>query len=156
MAEHRRPARRLPVRAAAGLQARRAAQQRADGRYGRWPRRGGHARPRRLLQRSSRSRRSWAPNDEDLVERGRRIYLGGIPSKGVAACVACHGPRGKGNPAADYPVVGGQWPQYLMQQLQHFRSGERANDPNAMMRSLASEMTDAEIRAVSEYMAGLN
>lgn len=94
--------------------------------------------------------------DEDLVERGRRIYLGGIPDKGVTACAACHGPRGKGNPAADYPVVGGQWAQYLEQQLRQFRSGERANDRNAMMRSLAGEMSDAEIRAVSEYMAGLN
>lgn len=94
--------------------------------------------------------------DEELVERGRKIYLGGIPSKGVTACVACHGPRGMGNPAADYPVVSGQWAQYLVTQLQYFRSGERANDPNAMMRSLAEDMTDEEIRAVSEYMAGLN
>lgn len=105
---------------------------------------------------SQQPKKVMGAGDEDLVERGRRIYLGGIPSRGVAACVACHGPRGKGNAAADYPVVGGQWPQYLMQQLQQFRSGERANDPTAMMRSLATEMTDAEIRAVSEYMAGLN
>lgn len=94
--------------------------------------------------------------DEALVERGRQIYLGGIPSKGVAACVACHGPRGRGNPAADYPDVGGQYAQYLSQQLKYFRSGERANDPQAMMRSLAADMSDEEIRAVSEYMAGLN
>jgi cytochrome c553 len=94
--------------------------------------------------------------DEELVERGRKIYLGGIPSKGVTACVACHGPRGMGNPGSDYPVVSGQWAEYLVTQLQYFRSGERANDPNAMMRSLAEDMTDEEIRAVSEYMAGLN
>jgi cytochrome c553 len=95
-------------------------------------------------------------SDEQKVERGRRIYLGGIPHKNVTACAACHGPQGKGNPAADYPAVGGQWPPYLAQQLQYFRSGERANDANAMMRSIASEMTDAEIEAVAEYMAGLN
>jgi len=95
-------------------------------------------------------------SDDDLVERGRQIYLGGIPHKDVTACVACHGPSGKGNPAADYPVVGGQWRGYLEQQLKYFRSGERANDANAMMRSIASDLTDAEIEAVSEYMAGLN
>ncbi len=94
-------------------------------------------------------------NDEARVERGREIYLGGIPSKGVAACVACHGPRGKGNAAADYPRVGGQWPQYLVTQLEAFRAGERTTDENGAM-SLADEMSDEEIRAVAEYMAGLN
>lgn len=105
---------------------------------------------------STQPRKIMGAADEDLVERGRRIYLGGIPDKGVAACVACHGPRGKGNPAARYPAVGGQWAQYLVQQLEQFRAGERANDPNGMMRALAEDMTDSEIRAVAEYMAGLN
>lgn len=100
--------------------------------------------------------KTMGANDEDRVERGRKIYLGGLQDKGVAACVACHGPRGRGNPAAEYPDVGGQYAQYLITQLEQFRSGERANDRGGMMRSLASEMSDEEIRAVSEYMAGLN
>ncbi|MDZ7829030.1 MAG: c-type cytochrome [Halofilum sp. (in: g-proteobacteria)] len=107
-------------------------------------------------------------SDEALVEQGEKIYLGGIASKNVAACVACHGPRGRGNPAADYPRVGGQWAQYLVTQLQQFSAGHgyepegqipanmRASDPNAMMRSLSAEMTEQEMRAVSEYMAGLH
>lgn len=95
-------------------------------------------------------------SDDERVARGREIYLGGIPDKGVAGCVACHGPRGRGNPAADYPAVGGQWGDYLVTQLEAFRSGERANDENTMMRGLAEKMTDEEIRAVAEYMAGLN
>lgn len=94
-------------------------------------------------------------NDEDRVERGRQIYLGGIPSKGVAACAACHGPKGEGNPAADYPRVGGQWSQYLVTQLEAFRDGERTTDANGAM-SVVDEMSDEEIRAVAEYMAGLN
>lgn len=93
---------------------------------------------------------------EDLVEQGRNIYMGGIAHKDVAACIACHGPNGKGNPAADYPIVGGQWPAYLRSQLEAYRSGERANDPNAMMRSLAEKLSDEEIEAAAEYMAGLN
>ena len=100
--------------------------------------------------------KTMGASSEERVERGQKIYLGGIPDKSVAACVACHGPRGRGNPAANYPDVGGQYAQYLITQLEYFRSGERANDPQAMMRSLAGEMTDEEIRAVSEYIAGLN
>lgn len=106
--------------------------------------------------------------DEDRVERGEKIYLGGIAEKGVAACVACHGPRGRGNPAADYPRVGGQWAQYLLAQLQAFAAGQdheageqleatqRINDNNAMMRLLAARMSEEEMRAVAEYMAGLH
>jgi len=95
-------------------------------------------------------------SDKDLVERGQEIYLGGVKPDGVPACAACHGPRGKGNPAANYPAVGGQWAQYLQTQLKNFRAGERANDPNAMMRNVAEQLSDDEIRAVAEYMAGLN
>ncbi len=105
---------------------------------------------------ANQPQKTMGASDEDRVEQGQKIYLGGIQDKGVAACVACHGPRGRGNPAADYPDVGGQYAQYLITQLEQFRSGERANDRAGMMRSLASEMSDEEIRAVSEYMAGLN
>lgn len=94
-------------------------------------------------------------SDEDRVERGRQIYLGGISSKGVAACAACHGPAGKGNPAAKYPRVGGQWPQYLVSQLEAFRAGDRTTDENDAM-AMADKLSDEEIRAVAEYMAGLN
>jgi len=95
-------------------------------------------------------------DNQDLVERGRQIYMGGIQQKGVPACAACHGPEGRGNVAADYPVVSGQWPQYLRTQLEMFRSGERANDPNGMMRNAVDNLSDEEIRAVAEYMAGLH
>jgi cytochrome c553 len=105
---------------------------------------------------AAQPKKTMGASEEELVQRGREIYLGGLPDKGVAACVACHGPKGRGNPAAGYPRVGGQWAQYLDQQLRHFRSGERANDAQAMMRTLAGDMSDTEIRAVSEYMAGLH
>ena len=105
---------------------------------------------------ANQPQKTMGANDKDRVERGQKIYLGGIPDKGVAACVSCHGPHGRGNPGTKYPDVGGQYAQYLITQLEYFRSGERANDRAAMMRSLAGEMSDEEIRAVSEYMAGLN
>ncbi|AGA35373.1 Cytochrome c4 [Thioalkalivibrio nitratireducens DSM 14787] len=98
---------------------------------------------------------STATADETVAERGERIYRGGIPSAGVAACIACHGATGKGNPAAMFPRVAGQHAQYNADQLHDFRSGQRANDNGRMMRNVAARMSDDDIRAVSEYMAGL-
>lgn len=92
---------------------------------------------------------------EENLALGENIYRGGITSAGVAACTACHGPAGNGNPGAIWPVVSGQNAQYTADQLRYFRSGERANDPNAMMRSIAKRMTDEEIDAVANYIAGL-
>jgi cytochrome c553 len=103
------------------------------------------------------SRQQISPGTADaaLAERGERIYRGGIPTVGVAACSACHGATGMGNPAAQFPMVASQHAKYNSDQLRYFRSGQRANDNGRMMRNLASKMSDADIQAVSEYMAGL-
>jgi len=69
--------------------------------------------------------------------------------------MACHGPTGKGNPSAIYPIIQGQHAEYITTQLKMFKSGERKNDLNAVMRTTASYMTEAEIIAVSEYIQGL-
>lgn len=91
----------------------------------------------------------------DLVEAGKSIYRGGIAAKGVAACTACHGPSGKGMNAAGFPAVGAQHADYIEKQLHAFRTGERANDPNKMMRDIAAKLSDSEIKAVASYMQGL-
>lgn len=93
---------------------------------------------------------------EESLTLGMNIYRGGITSAGVAACAGCHGPAGYGNPTAAWPVVSGQNAQYTADQLRYFRSGERANDSNAMMRGIAKRMTDEEIEAVANYIAGLH
>ncbi|MFK7891952.1 MAG: cytochrome c [Granulosicoccus sp.] len=93
---------------------------------------------------------------EENLTLGMDIYRGGITSAGVAACSACHGPDGMGNPTAAWPVVSGQNAQYTADQLRYFRSGERANDANAMMRGVSKRMTDEEIDAVANYIAGLH
>ncbi|WP_019571575.1 MULTISPECIES: cytochrome c [unclassified Thioalkalivibrio] len=93
--------------------------------------------------------------DEEVVERGEQIYRGGIPSQNVAACIACHGPNGNGNPEAMFPAVAGQHAQYSADQMRQFRSGDRANDNGRMMRNVARNMSDSDIEAVSQYMAGL-
>jgi cytochrome c553 len=95
-----------------------------------------------------------AARDPALVELGKQIYRGGILAKGVASCTSCHGPAGAGMPA-QYPRVAGQYAEYTTAQLNAFRSGERGNDPNKMMRTVAARLSDAEIKAVAEYIAGL-
>jgi cytochrome c553 len=95
-----------------------------------------------------------AAKDPALVKAGEQIYRGGVMAKGIAACTSCHGPNGAGVPA-QYPRVGGQYAEYTSAQLMAFRSGERANDSNKMMRTIAARLSDAEIKAVTEYMAGL-
>jgi cytochrome c553 len=95
-----------------------------------------------------------AAKSKDLVALGQRIYRGGIASEGVAACASCHGPNGAGMPA-QYPRLSGQHAEYVEAQLKAFRSGARANDPNASMRGVAGRLSDREIEAVADYIAGL-
>ena len=90
----------------------------------------------------------------ETMELGQKIWRGGIASKGVPACAACHGPAGAGLPA-QYPRLAGQFADYSAAQLKAFRDGGRENDPNRMMRMIALKMTDAEMNAVSDYAAGL-
>lgn len=95
-----------------------------------------------------------AARDPELVKLGQAIYRGGILDKGVAACASCHSPNGAGIPA-QFPRLAGQHAEYTAAQLKAFRSGERANDPNRMMRGVAVKLSDREISAVAEYIAGL-
>ena len=92
--------------------------------------------------------------DKASVELGQKIFRGGIAEKSVAACAGCHGPSGAGIPA-QYPLLGGQYAEYVEAQLKAFRSGERANDPNRMMRMTAARLSEAEIKALANYIAGL-
>ncbi len=92
--------------------------------------------------------------DPELAQLGQAIYRGGIMAKGVASCVSCHSPNGAGVPA-QFPRVAGQYAEYTEAQLKAFRTGERANDPNRMMRAIAAKLSDREIKAVAEYVAGL-
>lgn len=90
----------------------------------------------------------------ETVEAGQKLYRAGDAAKGLPACAACHGPAGAGIPA-QFPRIGGQYAEYIEKQLKAFRDSTRANDPNKMMRMVAIKMTDAEIKAVSDYVAGL-
>lgn len=103
---------------------------------------------------SSQKLQPESAKSKDTISQGQQIWRAGIASKGVPACAACHGPAGAGLPT-QFPRLSGQFADYTEAQLKLFRSGERANDPNKMMRLIAIKMTDPEIKAVSDYAAGL-
>jgi cytochrome c553 len=96
--------------------------------------------------------------DPQLIPMGERIYRGGIPERGVAACIACHGPRGQGNPMAAYPAVAGQHATYALRALREYAAGERRSDVHvqAMMRDIAAALREDEMRALASYMQGLH
>ncbi len=102
----------------------------------------------------AQTQKGEAAKNRETIELGQKLYRGGDQAKGLPACAACHGPAGAGIPA-QYPRIGGQFSEYTEAQLKSFREGTRANDPNKMMRMVAIKMTDAEIKAVSDYIAGL-
>ena len=95
--------------------------------------------------------------DPALVSLGQQIYRGGVPTRGIPACIACHGPGGHGNPFAAYPRIGWQHSAYVTKTLQEYKAGERASDgANQMMRNVASLLKDDEIRALASYVQGLD
>jgi cytochrome c553 len=99
--------------------------------------------------------KSGAAQSKELVELGQKLYRGGNAAAGLPACAACHGPAGSGIPV-QFPRIAGQHADYTAAQLKAFRSGERANDTNQMMRMIAARMTDREVAAVAQYAAGLH
>jgi len=103
---------------------------------------------------AAQTRKDEVAKNRETVEFGQKLYRGGDQAKGLPACAGCHGPTGTGIPA-QFPRIGGQYAEYTEAQLKSFREGSRANDPNKMMRMVAIKMTDAEIKAVSDYIAGL-
>lgn len=94
--------------------------------------------------------------DPAAIELGQRVYRAGNIEAGVPACMACHGPTGRGNPAAGYPSLSGQHAEYTKSQLNAFRQDIRTNDKNEVMRTIVDRMTDDEISSVAEYLQGLH
>ena len=100
---------------------------------------------------SKKAKDGFATNKE-LVGLGEKIYRGGIAAKGVPACAGCHSPNGAGIPA-QYPRLGGQHAEYTKSQLTAFRQGDRHN--SAPMVTISANLSDKEITALADYIAGL-
>ena len=103
----------------------------------------------------SQQAQSGGTADPAQAALGERIFRSGNPETGVPACNGCHGPAGMGSGLAKFPRISGQHADYVKQTLGYFKAGTRANDPNGMMRGVASRLTDQEIAAVASYIQGL-
>lgn len=109
-----------------------------------------------------------AKKDNDMIALGEKLYRGGRLSGGIPACSACHSPKGEGIASAKFPALSAQHPAYTASQLKAFRQfslnqqlsdskkAARENDLNKMMRDIAAELTDIEINALAQYIAGLH
>ncbi len=91
------------------------------------------------------------------VSKGEALYRGGNADSDIPACLACHGPTGRGNPAANYPAVQGQHATYTAKQLRDYASGGRTSDGRTrMMRDIASRLSADDIEALASYVQGLH
>jgi cytochrome c553 len=93
----------------------------------------------------------------EVLELGENIYRGGNLKTGVPSCAGCHSPAGTGNGPAGYPALGGQHADYIESQLLKYQSGERASGANAkIMQGVAERLSNKEIKAIANYISGLN
>lgn len=93
--------------------------------------------------------------DKAKVALGQQVYRGGDSQNHIPACIACHGPNGRGNAPASYPSIRGQHATQVALQLRAYKKGERSTDRNEMMRDIAAKLSDAQIDAVAAYVQGL-
>ena len=100
---------------------------------------------------------AYGLSSEEFLALGENLYRGGNLDTNVPACTGCHSPRGNGNDPAVYPALGGQHSEYILKQLTQFQNNLRTNDGDTLiMRGVAGPMSDLEMRAVANYISGLN
>jgi len=93
--------------------------------------------------------------DPTYWEAGEKLYRGGDPSRGIPACMACHGPTGAGNGPAKFPALRGQHSVYVVKQLTDYASGARTTGPNGIMQTIAKRLTPDDMRNVAAYVQGI-
>jgi cytochrome c553 len=109
---------------------------------------------------SQQKPKGLAAKSADLARSGQRLYRGGDAATGLPACAACHGPAGAGIPK-QYPRLSGQHADYAYTQLKAFKAGERGADKEGkdvngrIMAAVATRMSDAQMKALADYTAGL-
>lgn len=104
---------------------------------------------------------AWYAEQSVRVEKtegnreGERLFQIGAIDQKIPACSACHGPEGRGHAAAGFPDLHGQYSAYIDKTLSDYKTGDRHNDRNEMMRMIASRLSEEQIKAVADYLAGL-
>jgi cytochrome c553 len=109
---------------------------------------------------SQQKPKGLAAKDATLVTAGQKLFRGGDAGAAIPACAGCHSPNGAGIPK-NYPRLAGQYADYTYAQLKSFKGGERGADKEGKdvqgrtMATIASRMSDEQMRAVAEYTSGL-
>ncbi len=93
--------------------------------------------------------------DPSNWKAGEKLYRGGDKSRDIPACIACHGPQGRGNGPARYPALRAQHAVYTYNQLKAFKDGARSATGNDIMQVVTDRMSDQEMRALASYVQGL-
>lgn len=100
---------------------------------------------------------AMAVANPSTIRKGEALYRGGNADAGIPACLACHGPTGRGNPAANYPAVQGQHATYTAKQLRDYASGGRTSDGKTrIMRDISARLSADDIEALASYVQGLH
>jgi len=97
---------------------------------------------------ASQSATPGRPGDASIMARGQIIFEQGAPDSGVPACASCHGAQAQGNGA--FPRLAGQHQQYVLRQIEHFKSGARGNAP--IMSAVAHQLSTEQAQAVAAYL----
>jgi cytochrome c553 len=109
---------------------------------------------------SQQKPKGLAARDPSLVKSAQQLWRGGDAANGIPACASCHSPTGAGIPK-NYPRLAGQYADYTYAQLKAFKAGERGADSGGkdingrVMNAIASKMSDAQMKAIADYAAGL-
>jgi len=93
--------------------------------------------------------------DPSYWQAGEKLYRGGDSARGIPACMACHGPTGRGNEPAKFPALRGQQSVYVAKQLNDYASGARATGPNGIMQTVAKRLSADDIRNLASYLQGI-
>lgn len=113
--------------------------------------------PKQIMGSQEVEDEAYGLSAEEFLALGESLYRGGNLDTSVPACTGCHSPRGNGNAPAAYPAIGGQHAEYVLKQLSQFQRNLRTNDGDTLiMRGIAGPMSDLEMRAVANYVSGLN
>jgi len=93
--------------------------------------------------------------DPSFWEAGERLYRSGDPAREIPACMACHGPTGRGNGPAKFPALRGQHSVYVIKQLTDYAAGTRTTGPNGIMQTIAKRLSAEDMRNLASYLQGI-
>jgi cytochrome c553 len=93
--------------------------------------------------------------DPSFWQAGEKLYRAGDPARAIPACMACHGPTGKGNGPAKFPALRGQHATYVIKQLNDYASGTRSTGPNGIMQTIAKRLSTDDMRNLASYLQGI-